>query len=118
MQNTYPLANEIVSPRTLHQVAGTNELYLPFDSPCWVAESNMSQAHIHKQQTRTSLICADALSMLAIYMVVMSLYTDKLIAQQLLTMMLQSVARGKSFEQSNTCLLLTIALNIMGAHTQ
>lgn len=56
--------------------------------------------------------------MLAIYMVVMSLYTDKLIAQQLLTMMLQSVARGKSFEQSNTCLLLTIALNIMGAHTQ
>lgn len=86
-----------MSPKTLHQVAGKSELYLPFDNPCWVAESDMSQAHVHQQQTRTSLICADAHSMLAIYMVAISLYTDKLIAQQLLTMMLQSVARGKFF---------------------
>lgn len=97
-----------MSPKTLHQVAGTSELYLPLDSPCLVAESNVSQAHIHQQQTRTSLICADAHSMLASYIAAMSPYTNKIIAQKLLTMMLQSVARGKSFEQSSTCMLLTI----------
>ena len=85
-----------VSSISLQQLAATNELCLSFDTPCWVVESDLNQARVYQQQTRTSLICADEHSMLAFYTKAIQLYTDGLIGQQLLTMMLQSVARGKT----------------------
>lgn len=66
LTGTYQLLNGVVSSRALQQLAGTNELCLPLDNPCWVAESNVYQAHVYQQQARTSLVCVDEHSMLTV----------------------------------------------------
>ncbi|CRG84159.1 hypothetical protein PISL3812_01482 [Talaromyces islandicus] len=65
-----------MSTKALQHTAGTSNLYLHIDNLCWVVENNLDGAHVYQQRSRSSLACADTHT------------------QQLLTLMLQSVARG------------------------
>jgi hypothetical protein len=86
-----------VPPESLSQIAGTEEPCIPLNALCWIAETDTNATHIYENQKEPTLTCADQDSMRAPKRYVIS-HTDNYdIAQQLLALMLQSVASGRSF---------------------
>ena len=99
LNGTFPLIKRTVTSESLRQIARTSNLCFTSEDPCWIAESNLDRAHVYQQRSSSSLTCADAHGMLpAIHFTVILLCTDRDIAQQLLILVLQSVARGESVQ--------------------
>jgi hypothetical protein len=86
-----------VPPESLSQIAGTEEPCISLSASCWIAEIDTNATHIYENQKEPTLTCADQDSMRDPEQYVIS-HTDNYdIAQQLLALMLQSVASGRSF---------------------
>lgn len=93
---TTPLINRAVSSKLLQQIARTSNLCLTSENPCWIAESNLDRTHVYQQRSSSSLTCGDAHGTLpVIHFTAILLCTDMDIAQQLLILVLQSVARSE-----------------------
>lgn len=96
---TFPLIKQTVPSESLQQIARTRNLCFTSEDPCWVAESNLDRTHVYQQRSSSSLTCADAHGMLpAILLAAILPCTNRGIAQQLLILALQSVARGESVQ--------------------
>lgn len=82
----------VVSAEALQKSSGLDRIYIPCDGPVWVAECNLDATLVYQQRSRSALICTDGHGRLVIWNA--SLYTDMTLAQQLLILLLRSVARG------------------------
>jgi hypothetical protein len=47
------------SSEGLHQFSGLDQIYIPWDGPVWMAESNLDVAHVYQQRSRSALTSAD-----------------------------------------------------------
>ncbi|KAH1328395.1 hypothetical protein KXW98_005604 [Aspergillus fumigatus] len=65
-----------LSAEALQKSSGLDRIYIPCDGPVWVAECNLDATLVYQQRSRSALICTDGH------------------AQQLLILLLRSVARG------------------------